>query len=265
VLSATHIRLPGASLAHEIASRLLCAARLDTACEYEPELTAAYGPEVAKLVREHVPSLAFEEGSRAIPVDFRGCRLSSCGNGPSAGGLSHSVSGSRATMFVHVVDRRPDGALYIQYWLYYADSATLRGVPVAGPRGYHADDWESYQVRIGPKGSDARASSHHGYNYSSGPGNWGSDAGIGPLRKAAELTGLRNAGGWGPETGLEIVSGGSHAGAVKGRVVSDRGVRPGDIRLVPLEPIASRGRGYRFAVSSPWDKAVWSDPESGQT
>ena len=54
------------------------------------------------------------------------------------------------TAFVHVVDcraerrERPAGAdcsgdragnLYIQYWTYYADSATLRGVPIVGDEG----------------------------------------------------------------------------------------------------------------------------------
>src|SRR6478672_9307785 len=58
------------------------------------------------------------------------------------------------------------GNLYLQYWTYYADSATLRGVPIAGKKGYHHDDWESLQLRIRPDGSvDQRASSHHGYNY----------------------------------------------------------------------------------------------------
>jgi hypothetical protein len=35
------------------------------------------------------------------------------------------------------------------YWLYYPNSATLRHVPVAGIRGFHRDDGESFQVRVG--------------------------------------------------------------------------------------------------------------------
>ena len=45
--------------------------------------------------------------------------------------------------------------------------------------GYHPDDWESVQFRLRPDGEvDQRASSHHGYNYVRGVGNWGSDAGV---------------------------------------------------------------------------------------
>ena len=93
-------------------------------------------------------------------------------------------------------------------------------MPIAGDEGYHADDWEGTQVRVGPGGHpDARATSHHGYNYQGGRRNWGSDAGIAPLRWASEEAGLRPEGGWGPATGWLFVSGGSHAGAVKGRPI----------------------------------------------
>ncbi len=91
------------------------------------------------------------------------------------------------TAFVHVVDCRAGeraeseavgedcsderaGNLYIQYWLYYANSATLHGVPVVGDAGEHKDDWESVQVRINSDGSvDERASAHDGYDYSDWP------------------------------------------------------------------------------------------------
>ena len=62
------------ALARAIASRILCAAALADGCGDEPALIAAYGTEVGKLVRRHMPTLAFEEGSRAVPVDFRRCR-----------------------------------------------------------------------------------------------------------------------------------------------------------------------------------------------
>ena len=69
-----------------------------------------------------------------------------------------------------------------RYFTYYADSATLRGVPVAGEKGYHRDDWEGVEIRIRPDGeADERASSHNGYNYTLQDENWGSDAGIGWL------------------------------------------------------------------------------------
>jgi hypothetical protein len=69
-------------------------------------------------------------------------------------------------------------------WFYYVDSATAEGTGLAkeafralGRPGYHPDDWESYQVRIKPDGSDSRAGSHHGYNYE------GCDRGPGWLRR----------------------------------------------------------------------------------
>ncbi len=211
-----------------------------------------------------MPTLAFERGSRALPVDWRRCRISACGDGGDEGEVEASAAGLPVTAFVHVVDRRPRGYLYIQYWLYYADSATLRGVPVAGPRGYHHDDWESVQVRIGEDGeAEERASSHNGYNYSPSRANWASDAGFGPLRELEESVGLRETNGWGPETHVLLVSGGSHAG----NIGDDRGERftPGSrVHLVPLEPIAAVDSSS-FAVTPPWLKQVWRDPEAAGT
>lgn len=275
-LVAAGVRVPGGELARAVASRILCAAAFADRCGDEPTLIAAYGTEVGKLVRRHMPTIVFEQGSRALPVDFRRCRDTACGDG-SARGLVHATdAGLPVTAFIHVVDCRdsgPDcsgpraGYLYIQYWTYYADSATLRGVPIAGDEGYHRDDWEGVQIRIGPDGSvDERASSHHGYNYVQSVANAGSDAGIDPINAAAEAVGARPHGGWGPETRLLVVSGGSHAGNTDGFLRIDR-VTPGRrVHLVPLEPIAAEeGDSYRFAVSPPWRKHVWRDPEATGT
>lgn len=270
-------RVPGAALAGAVGSKLLCAVALTERCGDEPVLIAAYGSEVGRLVRERMPSIAFERGSRALPVDFRRCRISACGDGSARGLVARTDSGLPVTAFVHVVDCRGNqpgadcsgfrgGNLYIQYWLYYADSATLRGIPVAGAAGYHRDDWESVQVRISPGGRvEERASSHHGYNYSRGVANLGSDAAIGPLRGIAEAVGARPRNGWGPAGGMLRVSGGSHAGNASGYLNLDRVVPAGRIRLVPLEPIADAGGVYRFAVSPPWRKRAWRDPEAGGT
>jgi hypothetical protein len=216
----------------------------------------------------------------ALPVDFRRCRETSCGGGAGSGLVWRTRTGEPVVAFVHVIDCRAGaigpsrasgfdcsgdraGRVYLQYWLYYANSATLRGVPVAGQRGFHADDWESFQVRIGPSGeADARASSHYGYNYEGGARNWASDAGIGPLRAATEALGLRPHGGWGPDTGELFVSGGSHAGHAKGDDGITRLTPRGRLQLIPLEPIAvGDGGRYRFAIPPPWLKPVWSDPE----
>jgi hypothetical protein len=281
-LVAAGVRVPGASLARAVASRILCAASLADGCGDVPALIAAYGTEVGELVREQMPMLAFEEGSRALPVDFRRCRSSACGDGSERGLVHRTDQRLPVTAFVHVVDCRAGeaerseaggadcsgphvGNLYIQYWLYYADSATLRDIPVAGKEGYHQDDWEGVQIRIGPDGQvDERASSHNGYNYALNAVNWGSDAGLGLLKDAAESLGIRASNGWGPARGLLLVSGGSHAGNAGGIAHVDRFTPGRRVHLIPLEPIATTDTST-FAITPPWRKKVWRDPEAQGT
>ncbi|HKO39227.1 MAG TPA: hypothetical protein VJU14_12750 [Solirubrobacterales bacterium] len=269
-LVAVGARVPGASLARAVADRIVCAAALADGCGDEPTLIAAYGSEVGELVRRHMPTLAFENGSRALPVDFRRCRRSECSDGAGEGPILEGDEELPVTAFVHVIDCREGeaerteaagadcsgeraGNLYVQYWTYYADSATLRDVPVAGKKGYHADDWESVQFRFGPDGRvDQRASSHHGYNHSRGIGNWGSD------------TGITHRDGWGPATGLLFVSGGSHAGNAAGIPQIGRFTPGRRVHLIPLEQIAATSTA-RFAVSPPWLKEAWFDPEAEGT
>jgi len=277
------VRLPGSVLARTIASRLLCAAALADRCGDEPVLIAAYGTEVGELVRRHMPSLLFEPGSRAVPVDFRRCRETSCGDAKLHGYVERTDAGLPVSAFVHVVDCRADmtesseaagadcsdaraGNLYVQYWTYYADSATFRGIPIAGEAGFHRDDWEGVQIRIRPDGSvDERASSHEGYNQRPGPvGGWASDAGIDSVKDATEALGLRAENGWGPETHLLIVSGGSHAGNTAGIPHIERLTPRNRIHLIPLEPIAN-ATDARFAINPPWRKKVWRDPEASGT
>jgi hypothetical protein len=277
----------GISLARAVGARLICAVELAESCRRDPELVAAYGTDLAATVRRHAPGIAYERGMRALPVDYRRCRSTSCADAPPEGAVWRSTSGEPAVAFVHVIDCRPGqpppfagrhdrpdcpapraGNLYVQYWLYYPNSATLRGVPVAGARGYHRDDWEGYQVRIGPDGeADARASSHHGYNYEQSRGNWGSDAGIAPLRAATEAVGLRNHNGWGKETGSVFISGGSHAGNVKAFPPDYSRFTPARrLALIPLEPVAAgEQRAPAFAIPPPWLKQAWRDPEAEGT
>jgi hypothetical protein len=263
-LVAVGVRVPGGTLARAIASRILCAAALADSCGDEPALIAAYGDEVGHLVRDHMPTLAFEVGSHGLPIDWHRCRSTSCGDGPGEGPVRRTDAGLPVTAFVHVIDRRPGGYLYIQYWLYYADSATFSGVPIAEDAGYHHDDWESVQVRIGEdSGVEERASSHHGYNYRESVANWASDADIGPLREAAETVGARPENGWGPETHVLLVSGGSHAGNL-GDEPGGRYTPAARVHLVPLEPIAATD-STAFAISPPWLKQVWRDPEAEGT
>lgn len=282
-LFAAGVRVPGASLARAVASRILCAASLADSCGGdEPVLIAAYGTEVGKLVREHMPSLLFERGSRAVPVDFRRCRSTICGDGAERGYVRRTGVGLPISAFVHVVDCRPDAAedseaegvncsgsragnLYLQYWTYYADSATLRGVPIAGEEGFHRDDWEGVQIRIRPYGGiDERASSHDGYNYEEGTANWGSDIGAGALKGLAEAVGIRPDDGWGPETHMLFVSGGSHAGNAFDVRSIERLTPRSRVHLIPLEPMVGASEA-RFTISPPWRKKVWRDPEAEGT
>jgi hypothetical protein len=282
-LVAARARVPGVALAESVASRLLCAAALADDCGDGPGLVAEYGTEVGELVRRHMPTLMFEKGSRAVPVDFRRCRETDCGDAQGQGRVARTDADLPVTAFVHVIDCRDDAAegteaegadcsgqragnLYIQYWTYYADSATFRGVPVLGDEGYHPDDWEGVMVRIRSDGSvDERASSHNGFNDRPGKTRgWASDAGAAPVKAAEEAIGLRSENGWGPETRLLMVSGGSHAGNTAGIPDFDRITFGRDVHLIPLEPIAAT-TSASFTISPPWQKHAWRDPEAERT
>lgn len=273
-------------LARVVSARIVCAVRLQIPCRHDPELASAYDAEVAGLLREHSPLISYERGMKSLPVDFRRCRSPECADGTTSGEIRMSSAGHAVTAFTHVVDcRRPPrvspppgvdcsgqaaGRLFLQYWLYFPDSATMRGVPVLGERGFHLDDFESYQVRVDPSGRVfARASSHNGYNGLPSVGDWASDSagrvpGAGSLRRLSERLGLREAGGWTPVVGsrsLLLVAGGSHAGRAGGRITRasrPRWTAPAAIRLVPLRDL-SRGR-FSFMVSPPWRKRVFRSP-----
>lgn len=267
------LRVQGIALAHAIGERIVCAVRLTEDCRDEPRLRAANGPELAALMRAHAPALLYEEGMRTLPVDFRECRADACAEGPATGAVTRSAHGLRTVAFTHVIDCRAGhiaatrawggdcsgpraGNLYLQFWLYYAGSATAEGItPLKGPirrvstalghRSFHPDDWEGFQVRIGPGGTFARATSHHGYN------------------------------GWAPDGDRYYISGGSHAGRplsppthswvpLRLSPASNRSTKDGRLVLLPLETLPDRDR-YSFAVSPPWRKRVYFDPEYGGT
>jgi hypothetical protein len=249
------VGLPGAALAHAIGSKLVCAVGFGDRCSLGTgPLLAAYGDELAAAVRDHAPRIFYENGMRALPVDYRSCREDACADGPDEGPVAAASSGERVVLFVHVVDcrhwaeaalaegvdcsGRRSGNVYLQYFAYYPGSATAEGSiapdvirEVTGGATYHPDDWESFQVKLTPDDSYARASSHHGYGD-----------------------------GWLPEVGDYFVSGGSHAGHLVPSP-SDRYTTPDAITLVPLEPIAASDPDVAFAVTPPWRKQVWFDPE----
>jgi hypothetical protein len=296
--------LPGVKLAETVAMRLLCAAGMSSTCAQSGDLVAAYGPDLAAAVERNAPEIVYEDGMGALPVDFRACRNQRCGSGPESWPVWQSNTGQPAVAFVHVVDCRTGlartesashgydcggeraGNLYVQYWTYYAKSSFWGDV-------VHHDDWEGMQVRITADGIESRATSHHGYNYGGSPLSWASD--LGAIHRSA----------WGSSTGRLYVSGGSHAGHVyenrrisirragragaavavdaaaaiqrkrpRARIPHHLTLPPAKTRwtpatrlvLIPIETLDSRARGARFdGITPPWDKDVYSDPESQDT
>jgi len=275
--------VPGIGLAHSISSRMLCAVSLSDACDHEVTAESVYGAELAAKVRASAPNLLYGKDMLGLPVDYRTCRSPWCADGKGTGRVTVSTAGEPVTLFTRVLDcregrvqpvtvadcdDRPEGTVYIQYWAYYPESASLRGAPVLEEKGYHPNDWESTQVRINPDGTvDQRASSHNGYNHDRSAANWASDMGWGFVRDLTEKAGLRGEGGWGDASGDYLIAGGSHAGNVEG----PRGYRDypsytpaTDVRLVPLEKVRGQSiaKAARFdPITPPWEKDVWNDPE----
>ena len=265
VVLASGADLPGAALGRTVVSRLLCSAGVEGSCDPRRSgLVLAYGEEVGEAVLANRPDIRFEPAAySSLPVDFRRCRERRCADTIRTGTVGHSQRDEQPTALVHVVDCRSGsetpgadcegaaaGNLYIQYWLYYPDSATR----TFGRAGFHIDDWESYQVRIGADGSaDARASSHHGYNYSGG------------ITAVLSDSGLLGRPGWGPSIRSLWVSDGSHAGRVTGGSAAIRAVVADQLRVRALDGQGDELDGYRFSISPPWQKAVWTDPENEGT
>jgi len=258
---------PAARLAATISGRLLCAVRASAACRPPPAaLQTAYGTDLAVLVGRHAPEIRFEEGEFvSLPVDPRDCRERRCADSSEPGRLGRSFEDHPATAFVRLIDCRepPDpgvadcsrqrgGNLYIQYWLYFPESATR---PLGG-RGFHADDWESYQARIEPgRRVSVRASSHHGYNHGADPISDVGRVGLGPVSLDARGP------AWGPSGGFLWVSAGSHAGRVAGGDHYTRSIPSERLRLIPMETELDSLSTLEYAVVPPWLKAVWRDPE----
>src|SRR5947208_1775187 len=87
-------------------------------------LQRAYGPRDAALVREYAPGIVYEPGEKEIPIDFRRCRATKCGDAPTDRSLdvSQTSAGLPATAFTHVIHE--GGSTFLQYWLYYPDPNT---------------------------------------------------------------------------------------------------------------------------------------------
>lgn len=280
-------RVPALGLVHSISRQMLCAVSLSGFCGHEGSLEAAYGESAAVEVRRNTPELFYGSDLLGLPVDYRTCRSPYCAEGKGEGVVTESRAGEPVTLFTRVLDCRENapgvdegidcqgenaGNIYVQYWAYYPESASLRGAPVLEAKGYHRNDWESVQVRINADGTvDQRASSHAGHNHTRSAANWGSDLGWGFLTGLAEKVNLRDPGGWGDATGRYLIAGGSHAGNVADS--SGLGGYPSrtpaaSVRLVPLETTRDDPLSHaaRFdPITPPWKKKLWLDPEESGT
>ncbi|MFL5821149.1 MAG: hypothetical protein ACJ76S_10770 [Solirubrobacteraceae bacterium] len=244
----------------------------------DAELEAAYGADAAAYVRAYAPGIVYEPRTLTLPIDFRGCRSHRCSDAADLRGTDvwESTAGRHATVFTHVVDRRAGGGdLFVQYWLYYPDSTylgpayaasqALRGPLAYTPAGvisrvaagHHADDWESYQVRIAGDGRVlARASAHHGY---SGYRRWPN------LNELPPSIPVRRTGAWTPVTGWTRVSRGSHAGHLVDGPSGERRTESNGVALVPIERLGERDRFGGFAIPPPWRKPVYRQPDRVDT
>jgi hypothetical protein len=286
----------GRSYGGFLARAIICAVR--GGCEDgRGALELAYGKRDAELVRDYAPGIVYEPGEKEIPIDYRRCRTTKCGNAPADRSLdvSQTSSGLPATAFTHVVHQ--GGSTFIQYWLYYPDSNTtwaasdkgyavvtsplnlghkLWGKIPKAPRypGFHNDDWEGYQVRIDPDGeASVRATAHHGYQWCKQRqchnqwGDWtgwtrvsrGSHAGHIPLRTS--LRGVRLDGS------LPFLSGSYEvkSPAYPGVDVHERTTVSADLTLVPLESVDQTAAPRFDGIAPPWAKPVYRNPLSDST
>jgi hypothetical protein len=282
-------QVDGRSFGGFLAHHVVCAVK--GGCrDGDAALARAYGRRDAALVRAHAPNLVYEPGELQLPVDYRRCRRADCAEAADDRDLDahRTQMGERATVFTRVLRRY--GRVYIQYWLYFPESKTtalgsdelweaawllpqVAGIVNEAPTypGLHRDDWESFQVRIDSDGAVwVRASSHGHY-------------------QGCKWALCRNR--WFRETGWTRVSRGSHANHIPAdRVIAGPPVRgsppppvryrpllPGHdltertttaegLRLIPLE--AHDKRGYKPLeedIKPPWEKDVYSDPESEES
>lgn len=271
------VAVAGALHAPWLARTIRCA--IVAGCGEEGRLVAVYGAESAAWVRAYAPGIVYEPNTLTLPVDYRRCRSHRCSDADMALGENvwQTASGGAATVFTRVIDRRASGGnLYVQYWLFYPDSTyfgpahaaakrmprrlaeTPVGTLTSGLAGHHKDDWESYQVRIQPDGRvSSRASAHHGYaSYRRWPN----------LNELPARYGLPRNGAWTPVTGWTRVSRGSHAGHLVDRPASrERRTEAVGVTLVPIEGMRPDERTDDFAITPPWRKRVYEDPERTDT
>jgi hypothetical protein len=188
------------------------------------------------LAQAHAPRMVAERGDGEQPVDFQRCRQPDC------------ARAAQPVLYVHAVRR--DGFVYLEYWEYLPESRTAH-IGIAELDGYHRDDWEGVIVKLRDDGVvvGARASAHLGW---SGRSPWWA---------------LR-AGDWAPYPATVYRASGSHAGSFRRDGVDLAGDRwDGDTAsaeptLLPADAARAAGAVFDPGAVPPWQKEVWSNPES---
>jgi hypothetical protein len=208
---------------------------------------ALRSPTLAPLIARALPSLVLERDEygddASVPTDVS-CRALAC----AALGVATPV------LYVHVV--HAGAGPVVELWMYYPNSLTDH-LPVAELRGDHADDWEGMLVAFDHAGRllGTRVSAHVGFT---GSRPWWDEA-------RAD---------WAPDPGTVFRASGSHALAlVRSDVDLASDGLNGDLGTVPpeafvLEPadrLELDGRRFDPAVSPPWLKAAWRDPDTART
>jgi len=190
------------------------------------------------MARAHAPRLLAERGDGEQPVDALRCRVPVC------------ALGARPVLYVHMVRR--GGFVYLEYWEYLPESRTAH-TGIAELDGYHRDDWEGVIVKLRGDGAvvGARASAHLGW---SGRSPWWE------LRTAD----------WAPYPAAVYRASGSHAGSFRRDGIDLAGDGwDGDAEtpareplLLPADDLRDAGLTFDPGAVPPWQKQVWSDPES---
>ena len=145
------VRVPGTALADSVFEKILCGVSMADSCGDEPHLIAAYGTAVGKLANDHMPSIAFERGSRAVPINFRRCRSTVCGDAPGHDLVRRTRRGLPVSAFVHVIDCRP-GATQWRAWSGVGHHAIRKNQHAIN---YYVTDSGSVLVRIIKSGAIA--------------------------------------------------------------------------------------------------------------
>ena len=272
------VRVPGGALARAIASRILCATALADSCGDEPALIAAYGDRSRRAgPRAHADARLrgrLARGSRstgaaaAAPPAATVAGRATCGAPTPTCRSPPSSTSSTAGRGSETEGADCSGGAP-------ATSTSSIGSTTPIPRPSAASRSPARRATTTTTGSRSRSGSARTATSTSAPppttatttatsdANWASDAGIGPLRDLNETLGARAENGWGPETHLLLVSGGSHAG----NLGDERGGRYTPAAAVHLSR-SSRSPptdSTAFAISPPWLKQVWRDPEAEET